>query len=128
MEVLVKYGLSLVGLPLLQDGENVMQQLVGASDHDHLVGLALLSFFLIIRTNSCIRVFPHTHCTAKYRERLSLLEPRFVILVFVAVNFPELKMPGIGLTPILRFVNVTIYIGVLCPAYLSLLTYRFPFT
>lgn len=48
MEVLVKYGLLLIGLPFLQDGENVMQQLVCAGDHDDLVGLALFSFFLVI--------------------------------------------------------------------------------
>lgn len=58
MEVLVKYGL-------------------------HLVGFALVSFFLVVRTDSCIRI---PHYTAKYSERLSLLEPRFVIRVLVAVS------------------------------------------
>ena len=36
--------LGLIGLALTKDGVYVMEKLVGASDHDHLVGFALFSF------------------------------------------------------------------------------------
>lgn len=36
--------LVLVGLAFTKDGVHVMEKLVGASDHDHLVWLALFSF------------------------------------------------------------------------------------
>jgi hypothetical protein len=37
-----------IGLALFQDGVYVMEKLVGASDHDHLVMLALFSFLVVI--------------------------------------------------------------------------------
>ncbi|MNI62753.1 hypothetical protein D3C73_1180860 [compost metagenome] len=40
--------LRVIGLVLTKDGEYVMKKLVGASDHDHLVSLALFSFSIII--------------------------------------------------------------------------------
>ena len=36
--------LGLIGLALTKDGVYVMEKLVGASDHDNLVGFALFSF------------------------------------------------------------------------------------
>ncbi|MNW17004.1 hypothetical protein D3C71_2160470 [compost metagenome] len=41
----------LEGLLLTKDGVYVMEQLVGAGDHDHLVRLALFSFFLVVLPN-----------------------------------------------------------------------------
>jgi hypothetical protein len=44
-------GLGVVGLAFTEDGVYVMEKLVGASDHDHLIRLALFSFPVIIISN-----------------------------------------------------------------------------
>lgn len=42
------------GLLLTEEGMYVMEKLVGASDHDHLEGPVLFSFFVVILSESRI--------------------------------------------------------------------------
>ena len=41
-------GLMVIGLAFTKDGVYVMEKLVGASDHNHLIRLALFPFLIII--------------------------------------------------------------------------------
>jgi len=74
-----------------KDGVNVMEKLVGTSDHDHLVWLALFPFLVVIIFPALIRTFPEAHCIAKYKARFKCLDSFFVIRLLVAVNFFELN-------------------------------------
>lgn len=84
-------GLCFVGLVFTKDGVHVMEKLVGASDHNYLVRLALFPFLVVIIFPALIRTFPEAHCIAKYKARFKCLDSFFVIRLLVAVNFFELN-------------------------------------
>jgi len=50
--------LVVVGLALAKDGVHVMEKLVAASDHDHLVRLALISFLVVVISNLSVGTSP----------------------------------------------------------------------
>lgn len=47
-----------IGLAFTKDGVHVMEKLVGASYHDHLVRLALFPFHVVVFTYPAIRLAP----------------------------------------------------------------------